>query len=549
MKSDMNESSKVQFGRVIRPEDFDDYLRLKSDPLAVSWSGFATEPDAKRLREHFLTLIERDVPLFMLRISGEAVGYIQLSITDDMAEVDGYSVLSQYSGRGYGSMLLSRAEEWLRLLPVAPRYMRAYVSEHNVGSLRCFARNGYVCHDDICRHVRLEALGRTDKFILVSKVIPRGVASATDKRVCVVTCARSEYGLLQGVISALEQTPHINTLTVAAGAHLEESQGMTVHEIERDGHSIAAVVPFLTDKGVTLTAGESLGRCTAAMSDVFSRLRPDLVVVLGDRYELLGICGAAILQRIPVAHISGGDVTLGAIDNQIRNALSMLATLHFPGTEASAANLRRMLGSDRNIYVVGEPGLDNVFALQPLSREALAEDLGLDVSRSWLLCTLHPETTRSDTYNAAMTRSLGEALAALTDAEVVVTAANSDPGGESINEYFKELAKECNHIHFIPSLGLRRYLSMMRQAAALVGNTSSGIVEAPAFGIPVVNLGARQQGRYASPGVITLHTPDRPAIMAALETAMQMHPAPNYYYGDGHAADLIVTQIKNYLGV
>src|SRR5574344_238461 len=249
---------------------------------------------------------------------------------------------------------------------------------------------------------------------------------------------------------------------------------------------------------------------------------------------------------IPVAHISGGDVTEGAIDDQVRNAVTMMATLHFPSTEESAANIRRMRGSDKNIFIAGEPSLDNFLRSALMTREELAENLHLDIKKRWFLITLHPETKQSRDYNLVMAKNMAKALKTIADAQFVITAANADLYGHEINEYLQYVVDENNdNFRFIESLGHTRYMSFMKQVECVIGNSSSGIVEAPFLGKLVVNIGNRQKGRHQCSNVMQVSN-DYQQIVDVLN-CVHGQVVPENYYGDGHGAETIVNKIEEYL--
>lgn len=369
-------------------------------------------------------------------------------------------------------------------------------------------------------------------------------------KICVVTAARSEYGLLRWVIDGLEHDSHCELQLVVTGAHLSSEYGCTYREIEKDGYRIARMVDMQLASESTGTIVRSMGRCTVGMADAFEILRPDLVVVLGDRYELLSICSAALVMGIPIAHISGGDVTEGAIDNEIRNAVTMMASLHFPGVKDSAENICRMRGDGQNVYVVGEPGLDNFRRLVLWDRAKLAEELALPLDTNWVMMSLHPETQQPLDYNVKMVERILEALSSTEHITVVMTRANADFGGMQINACLESVAlNRPDKFLLFHSLGQLRYLSLMKECRCLIGNSSSGIVEAPYFGIPVVNVGGRQKGRHLCDNVISIDN-NSAAIQDALQrvlTTTLKDRTPDMYYGDGRTAERIVEQVKRFL--
>lgn len=366
-------------------------------------------------------------------------------------------------------------------------------------------------------------------------------------RITIITAARSEYGLLQWLITDLESDPEVELSLVVCGSHLSPAQGLTFRQIELEGHSITKKIEFLLSTQTPNGLVKSCGVFSISLADALSELAPDIIVILGDRYELLPICTAALLNRIPVAHISGGDITEGAIDNQIRNAVTMLSSIHFPGTEQSAQNIARMIGSDKNIYNVGECGLDSFKRMPLMSRTELADDLKIDKNKLWILCTLHPETREPIEYSLSMSYSMMEAMLKMEDVEIIITASNADLGGEQMNTYFKEVSASSRNVHYIPSLGQIRYLSLMSEAAILVGNTSSGIVEAPVLGVPVINIGNRQKGRHLCENIISIPANNTLAITEALDKYIGKKFVSDTFFGDGMASKKIIVALKDFL--
>lgn len=368
-----------------------------------------------------------------------------------------------------------------------------------------------------------------------------------NRKVCVVTAARSEYGLLRWTIDEIQNDSELELQLVVTGAHLSEEHGLTVSDIDGDGYPIAARVDMGVDASGRKEIVRSMGRCMAGMADAFESLSPDLIVVLGDRYELLSVCSAALLMNIPIVHISGGDITLGAIDNEIRNAVTMMASLHFPGVEDSAENIRRMRNTSNDIYAVGEPGLDNFRRLELWDRNRLSDNIGFSSKSNWVLLSLHPETQRSLDYNLEMARNIISLLDRQENISVIITQANADFGGEQINSYFKSVVSENSAKYkLFPSLGQLRYLSLMQECVCMIGNSSSGIVEAPCVGLPVINVGGRQEGRHLCANVIQTNS-EESGLNYAWDKADQMSKSQKIidnYYGDGKTARRIVEKIK-----
>ena len=362
------------------------------------------------------------------------------------------------------------------------------------------------------------------------------------KKVCIVTAARSEYGLLRWTIDGVQKNPKLELQLVVTGSHLMAEHGYTFKCIEEDGYPIIAKVEMGLNSDTKEAIVESMGRCSLGFAKALSNLQPDMLVVLGDRYELLPICSAALVMNIPIAHISGGDVTIGAIDNEVRNAVTMMASLHFPGVEDSAKRIIRMRNSSENVWCVGEPGLDN------FRRAELAENIGIPESNKWILVTLHPETNESLEYNMKMANNIFELTESIDDASIVISKANADFGGSQINEYWERITKaNPEKYHLYPSLGQIRYLSFMNECFAVIGNSSSGIVEAPCLGSWVINIGNRQTGRHICKNVYQVEnniTDIRKAWNAIEDNKKKII---DHFYGDGNTSEKIVKHIEDFL--
>lgn len=368
------------------------------------------------------------------------------------------------------------------------------------------------------------------------------------KKVCIITAARSEYGLLRWIIDCVQKNPNLELQLVVTGSHLMTEHGYTYKCIEEDGYPISAKVDMNLSSDSKEAIVESMGRCSVGFAKAFTELLPDIVVVLGDRYELLPICSAALVMNIPIAHISGGDVTIGAIDNEVRNAVTMMSALHFPGVEESAKNIIRMRNSSDNVWTVGEPGLDNFHRSSLMTRHELAENIGIPTDNKWILVTLHPETNESLEYNIQMAHNIIALTEGMTDTSIVISKANADFGGNQINDYWSSVEKSNpEKYHLYPSLGQMRYLSFMNECYAVLGNSSSGIVEAPYLGTSVINIGNRQTGRYICANVRQVNNDlsEIKAAWASIETHLER--IKDDYYGDGCTAEKIVKHIEEFL--
>lgn len=368
------------------------------------------------------------------------------------------------------------------------------------------------------------------------------------KKVCIITAARSEYGLLRWTIDGVQKNPKLELQLVVTGAHLMAEHGYTYKCIEEDGYPISTKVEMGLNCDTKEMIVESMGRCSLGFAKALSSLQPDMLVVLGDRYELLPICSAALVMNIPIAHISGGDVTIGAIDNEVRNAITMMATLHFPGVQDSADNIVRMRNSNKFVWCVGEPGLDNFRHASLMSREELSESIGIPTSNKWILVTLHPETNESLEYNMQMAHNIFELTASIEDASIVISKANADFGGSQINEYWERISKaNPEKYHLFPSLGQLRYLSFMNECYAVLGNSSSGIVEAPCLGSWVINIGNRQTGRHICKNVYQVDNDISDIRKAWKAIEGNNEKIFDSYYGDGCTSEKIVKHIEEYL--
>ena len=338
------------------------------------------------------------------------------------------------------------------------------------------------------------------------------------RRIAFFTSTRAEYGLLRPLMAEVASRSGLTLQVIVSGTHLLETHGATWREIVADGFHIDERVEMTitTDdaKGAALSAAQVLSGTAIALA----RLKPDILVMLGDRYELLSAAQAAVLARVPIAHIHGGETTEGAIDDAIRHAITKLAQWHFTAAEPYAHRIRQMGEASARVWNVGAPAMDNIAALDPLPMNELEAFLGLQLRSPTFLVTYHPVTIIEDGGLASM-----QALLAALDmfrGSIVITGTNADVGANAIRTLLKIFADErSNRVVLIESLGARRYLSLMHHVDAVVGNSSSGLLEAPAVGVPTVDIGPRQQGRLRAPSVI--HCGESMGdIRKALETAL-----------------------------
>lgn len=335
--------------------------------------------------------------------------------------------------------------------------------------------------------------------------------------IAVVTATRAEYGLLLPVARRLRDAGALRLLVT--GAHLCPRLGGTVTEIEKDGLPIAARLPIFSDDEQE-PVGRTIARTMRVFDEYFAAHRPDAVLVLGDRFEMFAVAAAAAARHIPIAHISGGDVTLGAADEYYRHCITKMASLHFPSCADSAARLLRMGEEPDRVFNVGGLGDENIRTMPKLSRAELCESTGFPLDGPFGLVTFHPETSADAGDPAAQAAALCRALLAVEGVFWVLTGSNADAGGQICTDLLRQLAAgHPDRAGFVQSLGLRRYLSAMQYAAVVAGNSSSGVVETPTFGVPAVNIGRRQAGRAICGNVLCCPA-ESGAIEAAIRTAL-----------------------------
>ncbi|TAJ98334.1 UDP-N-acetylglucosamine 2-epimerase (hydrolyzing) [bacterium] len=362
----------------------------------------------------------------------------------------------------------------------------------------------------------------------------------------VVTVGRSDYGIYLPVLRRIQADAELRLHLIAAGMHLSPEFGLTAKAIEADGFQIGNKVEMLLSSDTPEAIAKSMGLGTIGFAQSYGGYRPDLLVVLGDRFEMHSAAVAALPFKIPTAHIHGGELTEGAIDDALRHCITKLSHLHFVSNEEYGRRLIQMGEEPWRVVVSGSPALDNLHSQPLLSRDELARRFGLALDRPPLLVTFHPITLEYEQTEW----QIGELLKALRsmDLPVVFTMTNADTGGRVIVERIEQFVADRGSAWFVRNLGSHAYYSMMACGAAMVGNSSSGIVEAPSLGLPVVNVGARQMGRLRAKNVIDVGygyeeivNGIRKAIAPEFRAALRGLRNP---YGDGNAAEIIVKHLK-----
>ena len=325
------------------------------------------------------------------------------------------------------------------------------------------------------------------------------------KKICVITGTRAEYGLLSKLMKRIDDCPDMQLQIIATNMHLSPEFGLTYREIEADGFHIDKKVEMLLSSDTRNATTKSLGLGIIGFADAFEDLAPDMVVILGDRYEMLGAASAALLYGIPIAHISGGDVTEGAYDDAIRHSISKMSHLHFTSAEEYRQRVIQLGEQPDRVFNFGAIGLDNMRQIQFLDRQLLEQSIGFEIGEDCILVTYHPVTMER---NSAETQ-FGALLEAIdrVGCRVIFTKPNSDSDGRIIIKMIDEyVAANSDKAACYTSLGYVRYLSALQFVKAAVGNSSSGILEVPSFGIPTVNIGDRQKGRLRADSVIDCNT-------------------------------------------
>ncbi|MHC4660884.1 MAG: UDP-N-acetylglucosamine 2-epimerase [Planctomycetota bacterium] len=362
----------------------------------------------------------------------------------------------------------------------------------------------------------------------------------------VVTVARSDYGIFRPVLEKIQSDPELELFLIAAGMHLSPEFGMTVSFIEAVGFPVSERVPVEFASDTPEGIAESMAQAVTGFAKCFSKSRPDILLVLGDRYEMHAAVLAALPFNIPVAHIHGGEITLGAIDDALRHSITKLSHLHFASTQEYADRIIQMGEEPWRVTVSGAPGLDNIKSVELLEKSDLEKEFGIVPDPAPLLVTYHPVTLE---YKQTE-QQVGELLAAVEESGLpaVFTSPNSDTGRRTIKRMISEYVKDRENTWLVNDFGTDAYFSMMACAAAMVGNSSSGIIEAASFELPVVNVGSRQEGRIRGKNVIDVDY-ERKNILEGIRSAV----SPDFRaalkgminpYGKGDASGKIVDVLK-----
>ena len=371
------------------------------------------------------------------------------------------------------------------------------------------------------------------------------------KKVCVLTGTRAEYGLLKPLIKKINNDAELQLQLVVTGMHLSSEFGLTYKEIERDGFGITERNEMLLSSDTPNGITKSVGLGTIGFADIFTRIIPDMVVILGDRYEALAAATAAMIHRIPIAHIHGGELTLGAIDDAVRHSITKMSALHFTSTEEYRKRVIQLGEEPKRVFCVGALGVENIREQKLMDRKSLSESIVFSLDKPYVVVTFHPVTLENNTAGEQF-ENLLTALDGFPEYHVIFTKANADTDGRIINQKTDWYVKQSNsRATAVASLGMIRYLSALKYCEMVIGNSSSGIMEAPSFKIPTVNIGNRQQGRIKPKSVIDcgnsiedISTSIRKAKRLKTEGILDEIENP---YEKSNTSDTILSEIRKYL--
>ena len=367
------------------------------------------------------------------------------------------------------------------------------------------------------------------------------------KRICVVTATRAEYGAMRRVINMISDDKDLELCLVVTGTHLSEKFGYTVREIKEDKIPVKKEIPILDKKDDEQGTIRTMSRALVLFGKAFQELRPDILVVCGDRYELLPVCNAALVCGIPIAHISDGEVTEGVIDDVVRHSVTKMSHLHFPACEEYRRRIIQMGEQPDRVFNYGDIGVENVRKMDFFELSVLEKELHISLAGSFACVTFHPVTIERGEALIQI-KELTKALDCFADMQFIFTKANADPEGMIINNYIEQWAEHRENIFLFSSLGAKKYLSLVKHSEMLIGNSSSGIIEAPCFGIPTVNIGQRQKGRLRARSIIDCE-PVSEEIISSIKKAkteefreIAKNTVNPYEYAD--TSRLIVDEIK-----
>lgn len=370
-------------------------------------------------------------------------------------------------------------------------------------------------------------------------------------KVCVVTGTRAEYGVMRETLFRLRNNIHFDLDLLVTGSHLSERFGNTQSEIYKDGFTNYSTIVIPIDEDSKEGMAKSAGSAIVSFTEYFSNNRPEIIVLVGDRFEVLSAAISAFMLGIPIAHVSGGDVTEGAVDDAIRHCVTKMSQLHFPGCEQSRKRIIQMGEAPESVINVGEPGIENCLKTPFIERGKLAASIGFEnILNDYSIVTFHPVTMENNT-GVKQLKELIKAMDSYTEMSYIITMANADAGGRAINDLWIKEGKKRKNWLVVSSLGVVRYLSAVKYSKLIIGNSSSGIFEAPSMGIPTINIGDRQKGRMMAESVICCD-PTFDEIRNAMEIGLtpEMQEKAKHVvspFGDGSTSALIEKHLVEFL--
>lgn len=369
-----------------------------------------------------------------------------------------------------------------------------------------------------------------------------------DKNICIITATRAEYGLLSPIIKGLQSEEGIKVTLAVTGMHLSPEFGLTYKEIEADGIAIDKKIEILLSSDTPAAVSKTMALALLGFSEYFEELKPDSVMILGDRYEMLAVACAAMNARIPIIHLYGGEATEGLIDEAVRHSITKMSYLHLTSTEEYRKRVIQLGEAPERVYAVGSTGVENALHMPLFSKKELEKELGIELEKPFAVVTFHPVTLENNKSEEQFKEILA-AFDANADMNYIFTKANSDSNGRIINKLIDEYAGSRKNAFAFDSLGMKRYLSSLKYAEMVIGNSSSGLVEVPAFGIPTINIGDRQKGRVKAESVV-----DCEPISEEISRSIQQARQPIFRqccnnvtnpYGNGETTKKVIAAIRN----
>lgn len=370
------------------------------------------------------------------------------------------------------------------------------------------------------------------------------------KTISILTATRAEYGLLKPIIKKLLKVPEFEIRVVVTGTHLSPEFGLTYREIATDKIDIDEEIEILLSADTPSAISKSMGIAMISFADYFKKINPDMIVILGDRYETLAVAIVAMNQKIPIAHLYGGDTTEGALDESIRHAITKLSYLHFTSTQECYKRVIQLGENPERVFCVGSTGIENILNEKLLSKKDIEKSINYKLTKPYAIVTFHP-VTLEDNKSMNQIKAILDACTSFKNMIFIFTKTNADTNGRIINKMIDDFVEKYDNTIAFTSLGMIRYLSVLKYCDMVIGNSSSGLTEAPSFGVPTINIGERQKGRLQTDSVINCK-PNKDDIQRSIELALSddfKTKAKNTInpYGDGNTSSKIVETIKSYI--